>query len=102
MTDKSTPYRMIIAARCPTGAPPEIVEAWTNFMAAINGVRQRDAEREGRCVAMSASNSSTQLTTFFSKRYEVVEWASRSDGALDKPYDIMQLRLAPTYEAPVC
>ena len=33
--------------------------------------------------------------------FEVTNWVSRSDGAEDQPYDILILRLLPTYEAPV-
>ncbi|KAJ7938696.1 hypothetical protein B0H13DRAFT_1851282 [Mycena leptocephala] len=49
-------------------------------MTAVDGVRAKDAEVE--------------------KQGEVTEWTYRADGAEDQLSDIMQLRLAPTYEAP--
>ncbi|KAJ7847962.1 hypothetical protein B0H13DRAFT_2362178 [Mycena leptocephala] len=76
--------RMVIAARCPTGASPKLVQLFNDFMAVLDGVRVKDADEEEQV----------------GERFQVSEWLTRSDGTWDKPCDIMQLRLAPTYEAP--
>ncbi|KAJ7776562.1 hypothetical protein DFH07DRAFT_798577 [Mycena maculata] len=84
LADKASAHRMIIAARCPTGAPPKLVQLYNDFMAVLDGVRTKDSDEEEQQ----------------GERFQVTEWVTRSDGAWDKPCDIMQLRLAPTYEAP--
>ncbi|KAJ7739228.1 hypothetical protein DFH07DRAFT_965773 [Mycena maculata] len=81
LNDESSAQRMVIAARCPTGAPPSLAKIWRSSMNAAEGVRFKDIETEN-------------------EEFEVTDWVSRSDGADDKPYDIMLLRLLPTYEAP--
>ncbi|KAJ7091750.1 hypothetical protein C8R44DRAFT_750387 [Mycena epipterygia] len=69
----------------PTGAPPALEEALRNCLAVVDGVRAKDIEEEEEG----------------GQDFQVTEWASRSDGALNQPVDIILLRLAPTYEVPV-
>ncbi|KAJ6485267.1 hypothetical protein DFH09DRAFT_1339789 [Mycena vulgaris] len=85
LSDSSTPQRMLIAARCPTGATPELQDIYGDFLAAADYVREQDALEE------EASGK------HFNK---VVEWLSRADGHPTEPADIMLLRLPPTYEKP--
>ncbi|KAJ6592101.1 hypothetical protein DFH09DRAFT_1073174 [Mycena vulgaris] len=46
LSDSSTPQRMIIAARCPTGATPELQDIYGDFLAAADYVREQDALEE--------------------------------------------------------
>ncbi|KAJ7828637.1 hypothetical protein B0H13DRAFT_2373072 [Mycena leptocephala] len=69
---------MVIAARCPTGAPPQLVQAFGSFKHVLEGVRVKDVDTEAEG----------------GEAFDVIEWVSRSDGAIDKPYDIMHFRLA--------
>ncbi|KAJ7083137.1 hypothetical protein B0H15DRAFT_952155 [Mycena belliarum] len=84
LTDDSTAQRMVIAARCPSGAPKKLAEAFQDFMAVLDTIRADDQDEE----------------TKKRENFQVTEWANRSDGDLLKPYDIMILRLLqlPTYE----
>jgi hypothetical protein len=93
---------MIIAARSPTGAPAGLEEAFRDCLAVLDGVRAQDVDEEekGEEVILVPSYS-RRLVLFFIQDFQVTEWASRSDGALDEPFDTILLRLAPTYEVPV-
>ncbi|KAJ7099916.1 hypothetical protein B0H15DRAFT_796657 [Mycena belliarum] len=82
LTDDSTAQRMVIAARCPSGAPKKLADAFQDFMAVLDTIRSDDQDEE----------------TKKRENFQVTEWANRSDGDLLKPYDIMILRLLPTYE----
>ncbi|KAF8162220.1 hypothetical protein K438DRAFT_1776101 [Mycena galopus ATCC 62051] len=79
LRDTSQPQRMIIAARCPTGAPPELQvgELWRGWERADIA----DEEKEKDVIFGT-----------------ITEWLSRSDGNPFLPNDILLLRLPPTYE----
>ncbi|KAJ6453628.1 hypothetical protein DFH09DRAFT_42866 [Mycena vulgaris] len=85
LNDSSTPHRMVIAARCPTGAPRDLTAAFGDFLAVADKVRGDDYTEE-EATGEKFSN--------------IVEWVVRSDGHPTEPGDIMLLRLPPTYEKP--
>ncbi|KAJ6556236.1 hypothetical protein B0H19DRAFT_1152234 [Mycena capillaripes] len=82
--DDHSPHRMVIAARCPTGATPDIEAMFKDFLIAADGVRDSDQTDE------EANNL----------KYKVTEWTGREDNDKDKPADLLILRLKPTYEKP--
>ncbi|KAJ7826123.1 hypothetical protein B0H14DRAFT_3725205 [Mycena olivaceomarginata] len=84
LNDNSNAHRMVIAARCPTGAPPDLQAAWKGGMGAIEEILFEDKD------AANAAGES----------YRVTPWAVRSDGDKKKAFDIMFLKLEPTYEKP--
>ncbi|KAJ7730822.1 hypothetical protein B0H14DRAFT_3517988 [Mycena olivaceomarginata] len=84
LRDTSQPQRMIIAARCPTGALPELQVLFRDFLGTVDAVRGADIadEEKGKDVIFGT----------------ITEWLSRSDGNPSLPNDILLLRLPPTYE----
>lgn len=42
--DNSNAHRMVIAARCPTGAPPDLQAAWKGGMGAIEEILFEDKD----------------------------------------------------------
>ncbi|KAF8214482.1 hypothetical protein K438DRAFT_880770 [Mycena galopus ATCC 62051] len=82
LNDNSNAHRMVIAARCPTGAPPDLQAAWKGGMGAIEEVLFEDKD---------TANAAGEA-------YRVTPWAGRSDGDKKKAFDIMFLKLEPTYE----
>ncbi|KAJ7200363.1 hypothetical protein GGX14DRAFT_660279 [Mycena pura] len=77
-------HRMIIAARCPTGASEDIKRMWNDGLAAVDDVRAEDEKLEDAK----------------GLRFKVTEAATRSDGDAELPADILTLRLQPTYQTP--
>ncbi|KAJ7728554.1 hypothetical protein B0H14DRAFT_3518584 [Mycena olivaceomarginata] len=82
LNDDSNAHRMVIAARCPTGAPADLQAAWKGFIAALEDVYFEDLD------AADAANESYRLTS----------WAGRSDGDKKKAFNNLYLKLEPTYE----
>ncbi|KAJ7218942.1 hypothetical protein C8J57DRAFT_1537296 [Mycena rebaudengoi] len=82
VTSKS--HRMIIAARCPTGAPEKICNTFNDGMGTCDTLRSQDEKVE-------IKNKET---------WEVTEFLERSDGNMNEPCDILTLRLPLTYEVP--
>ncbi|KAJ7070331.1 hypothetical protein B0H15DRAFT_957720 [Mycena belliarum] len=79
--DDSAIHRMVIGARCPTGATPEMSTMYNDFLAALDGTRDIDQAEE-------------------EEKKRITEWTTRADGRKDLPADCMLLRLKPTYEKP--
>ncbi|KAJ7812520.1 hypothetical protein B0H14DRAFT_2605744 [Mycena olivaceomarginata] len=73
---------MVIAARCPTGAPADLQAAWKGFIAALEDVYFEDLD------AADVANES----------YRLAPWAGRSDGDKKKASNNLYLKLEPTYE----
>ncbi|KAJ7737928.1 hypothetical protein B0H14DRAFT_2992745, partial [Mycena olivaceomarginata] len=63
----SRAHRMVLALRCPTGAPDELRTLFRNGLAVCDAVRGQDEEREAE------SN----------QHFDVTEWALSSDGRKD-------------------
>ncbi|KAJ7475565.1 hypothetical protein B0H11DRAFT_2194937 [Mycena galericulata] len=82
--DDHSPHRMVIAARCPTGATPEMEALYKDFLVALDGTRDTDQKVEEKN----------------GERYKVTEWTGREDKDKTKPANLMMLRLKPTYEKP--
>ncbi|KAJ7743419.1 hypothetical protein B0H14DRAFT_2987487, partial [Mycena olivaceomarginata] len=77
----SRAHRMVLALRCPTGAPDELRTLFRNGLAVCDAVRGQDEEREAE------SN----------QHFDVTEWVMCKGDATDD--DIVLLaRLHPTYE----
>ncbi|KAJ6486447.1 hypothetical protein C8R47DRAFT_523139 [Mycena vitilis] len=79
--DDHSPHRMTIAARCPTGATPEMECMFKEFLLTLDEARNKDEaveEEKGEV-------------------FKLTEWTTREDNAKDKPADIIPLRLKPTY-----
>ncbi|KAJ7939736.1 hypothetical protein B0H13DRAFT_2300437 [Mycena leptocephala] len=75
--DEHNPHRMVIAARCPTGATLKMEAAHNEFLACLDGTRDID---EG----VEKEKGQT----------------SREDNDKKKPADLILLRLKPTYDKP--
>ncbi|KAJ7762268.1 hypothetical protein B0H14DRAFT_2633952 [Mycena olivaceomarginata] len=82
LNDDSNAHRMVIAARCPTGAPADLQAAWKGFIGALEDVYFEDLD------AADAAYESYRLTP----------WAGRSDGDKKKAFNNLYLKLEPTYE----
>ncbi|KAJ7492128.1 hypothetical protein FB451DRAFT_1551547 [Mycena latifolia] len=82
--DEASAHRMIIAAPCPTGAPTKMADTFKNCMAVIDEIHAEDQKKE---------EAEEKASVF-----QLTERASRSDGDEGEPFNIMLLRLAPTYE----
>ncbi|KAJ7775926.1 hypothetical protein DFH07DRAFT_951830 [Mycena maculata] len=79
----SKSYRMVLALRCPTGAPPELHAMFINGLATCDRIRGDDKQHE-------VDNN---------QRFDVTEWII--SGENDPDEDIVLLaRLHPTYEVP--
>ncbi|KAJ7674295.1 hypothetical protein B0H17DRAFT_1208103 [Mycena rosella] len=80
--DDHSPHRMVIAARCPTGAMQKMESMYKDFLVVLDGTRNQDQNVED-------TNGD---------KFKVTEWTGREDGDKDKPANLMILRLKPTYE----
>ncbi|KAJ7739458.1 hypothetical protein DFH07DRAFT_965748 [Mycena maculata] len=79
----SKSHRMVLAFRCPTGAPPELRAMFINGLATCDRIRSDDEQHE-------VDND---------QRFDVTEWII--SGENDPDEDIVLLtRLHPTYEVP--
>ncbi|KAJ6612629.1 hypothetical protein B0H10DRAFT_2192374 [Mycena sp. CBHHK59/15] len=84
MTDASSKsHRMVLALRCPTGAPPEICSMFRNGLAACDTIRGGDEIHE-------ADNN---------ERFDVTEWINGEEDARAEDM-VLLVRLHPTYEVP--
>ncbi|KAJ7234425.1 hypothetical protein C8J57DRAFT_1249197 [Mycena rebaudengoi] len=84
--DDHSAHRMVIAARCPTGATEEMKRLWKNFLASVDQVCDSDQEEE------DASESR--------EKFKVYEWTGCEDDDKNQPANLIYLRLKPTYEKP--
>ncbi|KAF7378322.1 ATP-dependent DNA helicase [Mycena sanguinolenta] len=82
--DDANPHRMVISARCPTGATDALTGLWQNFLGCLDEVREADQKEE------LAAN----------KKYKVSEMTVHEDNDLNKPADLIILKFKPTYEKP--
>ncbi|KAJ7866004.1 hypothetical protein B0H14DRAFT_3133234 [Mycena olivaceomarginata] len=82
--DDHSPHRMVIGARCPTGPTPGMSKLWGNFLVCLDETREIDQKEEFGA----------------DQKFKVTEWTSREDDNMDKPADIILLRMKPTYEKP--
>ncbi|KAJ7757859.1 hypothetical protein B0H14DRAFT_3511808 [Mycena olivaceomarginata] len=82
--DEHNPHRMVIAARCPTGATLKMEATHKEFLACLDGTRDIDegVEKEK------------------GQEFHLFEWTSREDNDKKKPADLILLRLKPTYDKP--
>ncbi|KAJ7828156.1 hypothetical protein B0H14DRAFT_3466534 [Mycena olivaceomarginata] len=82
--DEHNPHRMVIAARCPTGATLKMEDAHKEFLACLDGTRDIDegVEKEK------------------GQEFHLFEWTSREENDKKKPADLILLRLKPTYDKP--
>ncbi|KAF7372262.1 ATP-dependent DNA helicase [Mycena venus] len=82
--DDHSPHRMVIGARCPTAPTSDMSQLWGDFLGCLDETRETDQKEE-----LSAD-----------QKLKVTEWTSREDDNMDKPADIILLRMKPTYEKP--
>ncbi|KAF7375547.1 hypothetical protein MSAN_00442900 [Mycena sanguinolenta] len=82
LSDSSNAHRMVIAARCPTGAPTELEEAFKGCIGAVEEIYFQDKDEDDAGPI----------------KFKVTPWACRADGNNQMAFDTLVLKLEPTYE----
>ncbi|KAJ6622414.1 hypothetical protein B0H10DRAFT_1944591 [Mycena sp. CBHHK59/15] len=77
--DDQNPLRMVIAARCPTGATPQFKAKWKGFLIALDGVRNIDQAEEDKV----------------GQKFEVSESTGCEDGDKTQPADLISFCTSP-------
>jgi hypothetical protein len=90
---------MVIAARCPTAAPKDIITNWNDSLATPDTIRALDAENEVKHKEVNVFIDATRPIANSSQHWhKITEWVVNPDSNSNEAGNIMLLQLPPTYE----